>query len=746
MYPVDTEDSEDFIPEDPELIPEEDATGLPENTTVKAEVKDEDSEAEDDTVSDEVKTALKTILQECEREDEDIRITELRNWRQLQLYAKGLQDIYWDEVATDWRSFNADDDNVEVGPSRNINIFRAHMESVVAALSVKVPTTIFFPDDADNPDDCNTAEAYSAISDLIQKHNKSPLEVIQILYIMWTQGTVFAYNYYKTDPKFGSISIPQKVESKIATYDMYCEECGNHIGTVKETPPVAPLHCDACGKTAVPSNLMFEETIERITGYDESSKGRVCRDFFGPINVKIPFYARKQEDCGYLLLKLDPHYAMLRSIYDDKVKDGNPGEDTYERWMRLSSEYQGNIPAHVNTLRSLWIRPWMYYSITNNDKALVELLSTYPNGAYCTFIDGELKSCVDEKLDDHWTISIDPLSDFIHNEPLGKPLQPIQEMRNDLVDLSFKSIEYGIPENFADPLVLDFNKYKDQPASPGMFTPAKPKAGQSIGDAFFQTTPARLTSEVQVFGEQLDSDGQFVVGDFPSVYGGPSEGSKTAFEYDKSNSQALQRLSLTWKRLIDLWTNLQAKSVIEYAEHMKTDEKNVKKENGRFINTWIRKESLTGKIGNVEPETSEQLPQSWEQKWHLITNLLEMKDEAINSVLLSPENAHLLKQAVALPQFYVPGDHDRTKQYGEIYDLIANPQYPSVQVDLDVDEHEVHMRVIKFYLTSSQGIHLYKTNPMAYGAIIQHFKMHQQAQMQQQMMAQQTEPQGEQNV
>lgn len=704
-------------------------TPIPEKELLSAD------KPEEEDLPEEVKKALKTILDNIEHEDEDIRITELRNWRQLQLYAKGIMDIYWDELATDWRSFSNDDSDIEIGPNRNINIFRAHMESVVAALSVKVPTTIFFPDDADNPEDCETADAYSAIADLLQKHNKSPLQIIKIIYIMWTQGTVAAYNYYKIDPKYGSVRVPKKVEQKILSYDMYCDNCGNGLGLVKETPPTMPLHCDNCKVTKVPQSLAFEETIERIVDYTTEPKGRVEFDFFGPINVKIPFYARKQSDIGYLLLKLDPHFAMLRSIYDADIKSGGPGEDTYERWIRLTQEYQGNIPRDLCTIKSLWIRPWMYFSITNDDSTVELLLKTYPNGAYCTFVNDKLTDCIDENLDDHWTISIDPLSDFIHNEPLGKPLQPIQDMRNDLVDLSFKTIEYGISENFVDPQVVDFNKYKEQQATPGMLTPAKSKAGQTLGESFFQTTPAHLSAEVQEFGQQLDTDGQFVVGDFPSVYGGPSEGSKTAFEYDKSNAQALQRLSLTWKRLVDLWTNLMSKAVVEYAENMKEDEKNVKRENGRFINTWIRKESLNGKIGSVEPETSEQLPQSWEQKWHLITNLLQMQDPAINSVLLSPENAHLMKQAVALPQFYVPGDHDRTKQFGEIYDLIANPQDQSVQVGLDEDDHPVHERVIKHYLTSPQGIHLYKSNPMAYQAIIQHYRMHKQAE--QELMMQQ---------
>lgn len=686
------------------------------DTTVSDEGEQEDS------IPEEWKIALKVIIDAVELEDQDIRVTQLKVWRQLQEYARNIFDIYWDETAHDWRSFSNDINEGEIDePSRCIGIFRAHMESVIAALSIKIPGTDFFPDDANNPNDIQTAEGMTNCAMLIQKHNQSSMQFIRSLYIMWTQGTVCAYNYYRTDPKFGTVQIPEKEQKEVTTFDIFCSYCGSHLGSVKETRPVEPLHCQYCNHTELPETQEYTETIERVVGYNSEPKGREALDFFGPINVKIPFYARKQEDCGYLRLKLDSHYAMLKSLFkEEDIGEGSPGEDTYERYMRLSSEYRGNIPRELNVVNCLWVRPWMLYAIKDKD-VRDQLLDKYKKGIYIISIDDKIVSLTDENFDDHWTISIDPLSDFIHNEPLGKPLAPVQEMRNDLVDLKFKSVEYSIPENFVDRKVLDLDKYKNEQATPGMFTGVKPNAGQSIGDAFFQTSPSHLSPEVNNFADELDSDGQFVVGDFPSVYGGPSEGSKTAFEYDKSNAQALQRLSLTWKRLTVFWNTLMGKAVVEFVEHLKEDERTVKKENGRFLNVWIRKTEMTGKIGSVEPETNEQLPQSWEQKWHLITDLLGMKDPVINQVLLAPENSQLMKQAVAMPQFYIPGDNDRTKQFDEIYDIIEGLP---VTVDPDMDDHPIHMRVIKCYMTSSQGIYLYKTNPTAYGQIIQHYKEH----------------------
>lgn len=718
-----------MVEEKEEVVPEE----------VQQEVEpQEESEGEAQLVEEDVELALRTIFELCEREDQELRLRYLSTWRQLQLYAKGIFDLFWDDTARDWRSFSNEDSEDDSGQyNRNINIFRGHMESVIAALSIKLPGVEFFPDDADDPLDLETAQAFSEVVKLIQKHNKSSLLLIKALYIFWTQGTVCAYNYYRTNPKFGTTQVPEKTSEQIINYKLYCTDCGYLIATIKETKPTEPVTCPNCGTVAVPETTEYPETIERITGHTDQPKGREAFDFWGPINVKIPMYAKKQEDIGYLIFKTDTHYAMLKNEFqefEDQIAESNSGQDAYERYIRLLPEYVGNVPNLLNTVSCIWVRPWMYWVIAEKDTR-DKLFEKFPNGAYYIYVGTVLVAVSDKSLDDNWTISVDPLSDFIHNEPLGKPLVPVQEMRNDLVSLAFQSIEYSIPENFADPRVLDFDKYKDQQSLPGMFTAVKkaPDSG-NLSDAFFQTTPSRLSEEVQVFGENLDKDGQFVTHDFPSVYGGPSEGSKTAFEYNKSNTAALQALGLTWKRVVDLWTNTMAKAAVEFVGNMKADEKYVKKESGKFLNVWIRKQSLTGKIGNIEPETSELLPQSWEQKWQLIMQMLQMKDPMINSVLMSPENSGLMKQAVSLPEFNIPGEQDRQKQLGEIYDIINGD--PSVAVDIDVDGHAVHMSVIRDRLTSTFGIQLHKTNPKAYAEIIQHYKNHEMA-MQQKMQAQQ---------
>ena len=711
------------IPE--EVIPQVEGEVMPEE-----EVTEEVTEEDEEVVPPEVEDELTTLLSDCEKEDDEVRLESIRLCRLIEEYSRGIYDIYWDEAARDYRQLD-EEDLEDVGGRKNINITRPHMESIIAALSVKLPTANFFPDDAEDPNDIQTADAFNYIAKLIQKHNKSPLLLIRCLGLMWHSGTVFGYNYYRTDPKFGTVSIPETEQRQIFTYDVYCPNCGNLMGHVKETKPTSPILCSVCDSNLVPELIEKTESIEKIVGYSESPKGRVAIDFFGVKNVKVPFYARKQEDCGYLLFKIDAHYGMLKSLFPklaDNIREGSDGlaDDFYERSIRLSSQYGSTLPKNLNTLKAMWLRPWMYW-VFKEEECRDYCYKNFPNGCVCLFIDDKLVSVEDSDMDRHWTISFDPLTEFIHGEPMGKQLISVQEAENDLFDLSMQTIEYGISENFVDTKLIDFQKYKTEAAKPGMLTGVKAQPGKSISDGFFQTKPATLGQEVDIFHNRLEKMGQFAVGDFPALFGGEQEGGKTAYEYEKSGSRALQRLSLTYKKVVDLWIGTISKSTVLYAEQMKADEKNVTKVNGKYINEWIRKDNLTGKIGQVEPENSETLPQSMEQVWQMIVRMLEMKDPVISTVILAPENAQLLKMASGMHDLYIPGENDRNKQFAEIYEIIESSQ--PVPIDLEIDDHPVHMRVLKQFLTSPQGMSLYRTTPETYQLLIQHYLEHQNAQI-----------------
>lgn len=204
---------------------------------------------------------------------------------------------------------------------------------------------------------------------------------------------------------------------------------------------------------------------------------------------------------------------------------------------------------------------------------------------------------------------------------------------------------------------------------------------------------------------------------------------------------------------------------------MVEDEKFVTKDTqGNFLNVFIRKAETTGKIGNVEIESSDQLPMTWQQKKDVIMQLIEMNNEGIMAQLFAPENRQILKDAIGLNDFYIPGIASREKQLEEITELINSapiptgqpemgpdgmpvmdmqsgmPQMamgPSVPIDPDIDDHEVEAEICRSYLISDAGRLLKTENPEGYQNLLLHYKEHNMIVQQMMMMQQQQEMQQE---
>jgi hypothetical protein len=337
-------------------------------------------------------------------------------------------------------------------------------------------------------------------------------------------------------------------------------------------------------------------------------------------------------------------------------------------------------------------------------------------------------------------------------DPLGKALIGLHETANDLFQLEVDTVRFAIPQVFVDPKILDAKAYAQQRAVPGAVTFTKTvSAGMKISDGFFETRTASIPKEVSELDLKVEKLLQFISGVLPSVFGGPATGSKTLGEYQESKNQALQRLSIIWKIVVVMYAELMAKATKQYVDNLKEDENFVKAQGtDSFINVWIRREMFKGQIGEVRPEISEQFPMTWGQKSARIMELLSMNNQAVFAMLMHPENIEILYETFGITDLYIPGEDQRNKQLYEISEMILAQPIP-IGVDPitgeevlappepipleEIDDHAIHMEVLKAFLNSSVGIDLKNTNPMAYGIIMQHFLMHNQV-LQMQMQAQ----------
>ena len=664
-------------------------------------------------------------------EDEDREAREQMNafYRKAELYWQGLQRIYYDFQATDWKRLDSSDEYDPDMYDKIINIYRAHGESLISALSIKLPNTIFYPDDADVAEDIETAKTYTKIQELVQKHNDGILVFMRALFYIYNHGITFAHIYNRASEDYGTVEVPHYADqpTTVRTHTLVCPACMGAIDQ-KETidDPISPfmgepVSCPNCGQVSAPEPQVEEEQIPKIETYTQEAKSRTMIEVFGPLYVHVALYARKQSDTPYLRHKFEQHKSMLLNLFP-KAKDhlgGISSRDFTERQYRTFAGSREELRNNLLTVNCQWLRPWSYDApLQGNPDLIAKLKQAFPKGCYAVIANNRVFDLRDESLDEHWEITHHPTSIHIHADPMGKPLIPIQELRNEAVDLGIETFEHSIPETFADKDVLDFQKYSAETAKAGMVYPVKKPLGGSIGESFHSLKTATLNEEIESFISRLDTDGQFSVGSFPSIYGGPStSGSKTASEYSQSRAQALQRLNINWTMLKHWWANTMYKATTQFVNAMVADEKFVTKtpqSSTGFVNTWIRQAELTGRVGRVEPEVDEELPVSYAQVKQTLMELLTLGNEELTNWIMHPNNSSIAAKAVGIP-LYIPGADARDKQMSEIAEMLnAQPLaegMSSVQINPLTDQHEIEAETLLVFLNSSTGQAQKRINP-----------------------------------
>jgi hypothetical protein len=259
------------------------------------------------------------------------------------------------------------------------------------------------------------------------------------------------------------------------------------------------------------------------------------------------------------------------------------------------------------------------------------------------------------------------------------------------------------------------------------------------------------------FAQNIQTLAQLVSGALPSLFGGAVAGGGTASEYSMSRAQALQRLQNTWKMLTTWWKQIFGKAIPMFIEETHEDERDVQRlKDGSFVNVFIRKAEMEGKIGKVELEANENLPMTWSQQKDIIMQLLQSANPEILAILGSPENLPVIREAIGLTDFYVPGESDVEATYDDIKLLLnsepmPNPQHnpmdpmsgppemPSIEVDPDYSDPEIGFEIVRKWVRSEAGRQAKVDNEPGYRNVLLYGKMYQmlqQQRMMQQMMMQ----------
>lgn len=765
-------------------------------------------------IPEDIQRLLKTICDHFDKEDRAVRERQIRTWRRLKLYWENFQRIYVSETAHDWRIYDEQIAAESFGDmsyyDKPVNVFRAYLESIIAALSVTVPPITCYPDDADNSLDVATAKAGDRIGALIYRHNDAPLLWIHALFILCTEGMIACYTYPKEDEKYGTykekkyedkeeeayicpncqMEVPDEVMGQAQLPTDNTQQPNNPIQGNAPQPPQptqepkdtpeqftalesdefmpddedAALHnvifnehqtvCPDCGAQLDPGLQKSKFIVSRLTDVTVKAKTRQCIEVYGGLYVKVPNYSCKQPDIPYLKYSYDTHFSNVLDRYDhidkktlEKIVGSSGGlYDPYERWGRLNPQYNGEYPLDNITVSNWWLRP-SSFNVIPDKKDVARLKKYFPDGAKVVYSNELFCEAENECLDDCWTLTKNPLSDFIHHDPLGTLLVNVQDITNEIISLVLQTMEHGISQTFADPGIVNFDQYKQLETAPGMIIPTKQvKPNQLVSNAFFETRTSTLSAEVLPFLNKIQEIGQLVSGALPSLFGGALEGTKTASEYSMSRAQALQRLQNNWKMLLIWWKEIFSKVIPSYIKEVAEDEKYVQRnESGNFINVFIRKAELEGKIGSIEIEASENLPITWAATRDVIKEFMQSPNQEIMQWITSPENLTQFKQYLGLDEFVIPGEADRIKENEVIQQLVnsepimsedpENPgsgiplEMPSVPIEQDVDNNQIGMEICRQWLVSEAGRLAKIENQKGYRNVLLRMKMHKAAMM-----------------
>lgn len=729
-------------------------------------------------------------------EDTATRQLLLQKWRRLKFFWNNITNVWYDSVAHDWRVYDGKSGDDQEYYDQRINVFRAYLESIFAALSTVVPLVKAFPDDAENSADIETAKAGDKIALLIYRHNDASMLWLHNLYIWGTEGLVCGYNYPKFDKKYGTYKVDEYDEVPEVHSIEKCPICKFELSDVVLTPemlkmqeqsalmsqeqqlpeqqlpeqelpeqqldfgmesPVNPMGmndgmgmnegmgmgmeiCPNCQQPMIPLTEQITEVKLKLTSSVDEAKGRVCLESYGGLNVKIPLYARKQEEVLYLFYCYETHWANAIQEFPklhDKISkrvsgNGSGSFDSYEQWTRLSTEYRGEYPTNCITIKHSWFKN-AAYNILGEERSN-HWKKKYPAGIKASFVNDLFGCAKEEALDERWTLEYNPMADYLSNDPLGSLLTAVQEITNDLISLTKQTIEHGVGLTFVDPGVVDLNAYSQTEVTPGALIPSKAISGSKrLSDGFFEIKTANLSGEVMPFGQQIQELAQLASGAMPALFGRMD--ADTASQDSMSKSQAQSRLGMAWKTKCIWWKDYIGKAINLYISLIQADERDVqKRDDGSFVNIVIKKSELSGKIGRVELETNENLPLSWSQRKDVIMQLLLSPNPGILQMMMQPENLPVLREAIGLDNFYVPGADDVDKQWAEIQQLInsqpietgdeLNPFAPSLEIDVLMDTHPIQFEICRKWCISEVG-QFYKYNhPEEYQNVLLHGKQH----------------------
>lgn len=641
------------------------------------------------------------------------------------------------------------------------NLYRAWGWTLVSVLGQKVPTTRFRPADYRKEQDVVAARAATDLAPLIERWNRMPLLNLRIAYLMYTHGICGIYTRHLVDGERFGHRMVDKTEMqplKISEDRYECSTCFNEVPLEQ----AILRSCPNCGNELADTDYVPGVTVEvpQVTGTVKTPKGQQLMSVHTGLEMRLPPWVDKLEDCVYLGLLNESHKSQLLHTYGKRAEglegtSSGTSSGDYDRFARLvltepQHTYYSIGNKNLITLRRFWLRPAAFTMVKGKGmdekgqefEYAAKLKELFPDGAYIAYGNDErLLDARNEGMGDHWELVHAHEGPGMYKPALGSSAISINKRQNILENFIMEWVEYSAAGQgtLINSAFLNINALAGQRRTSGVLYPVKAPVNVPLGNLIHESRPGAIPSEIFGQGERLIKLGEKVTGATPSVSGGTEISLKpTTFLADRE--QALGKLFGPWLHIRTALANIMAKSVRDWAKNEADDEAyTASGQNGEYDGKEILIDDLAGEI-EAFPETSEAFPETWSQQSALFLKFMEMatQDEQVGEIIGHPKNLAFGKDMLGLPKLFIPGEDDRIKQEIEIRQLLQGQPTvldtpeggqiisPSVPIGEFEDAHLEHIQAVKEWAVSSDGLRAKRENPMGYVNCLAHGRAHEE--------------------
>jgi hypothetical protein len=680
---------------------------------------------------EELQRALKDLVNYAFMMDRAERLQEVQDAALQRFYYRDLQYIWWSSVDGCYaaapqglQTFQVGDSHIDMPRYTDVyNIYTPYGRSLIAAFTQNPPGVRFA---AKNPrvgrDNTAKAEAerYRHYFDRANDNKKLQQDMARLYY----------------------------TDTRTTTYTRYCEkeerEISEAFGTLETKVPMRARNIKKC------PYFIISQEIECVEAKEDN-----------------PEFADK----------ISPGPSGFGEEYERTARMG-----VLSGGSKLLT---ADVQSHLVTQHWVWMRPSWFHNVgkkqgtksTKNDEGkhqeiTKELRELFPNGCHVCFMGDVYVGSRAESMDDHLEVSFPLPGDSMSRRSMGWSIVPVQNTTNDSYNLWKETYDYTIPVTWINAKIADMPAIREQISEPGNHIPFGKPAGESMEDQFHTENPASVSADFVSFVQDVRGNlAQFISGAVPSLWGGAMPDQKTASGYAMAREQALGQMGLPWGSMQRHFARIYEQAVMIAAEKRGDTSLNVEITGKR----GTRVEEMN--FGNISvgkilcfPDVDSSFPETFSAKRQSLMQLISMAGEAILPFLQTPNNLKVFLQALGVEDFEIPAESAGDQQLREMEKLLAETPVPdtkkyeqakvawmvqvaaakateqqtgqpaaqpippepkqedftkpSVNVDVECNDHAAHWEVVKEFLESVDGEHEKESNPKGWTNLRMHGLIH----------------------